>query len=830
MGSGVRPVVLVIDDEPDVRSSLKRTLERVGYDVRLAEGGDAALALLGDVQPNVVLLDVNMPGGPDGFEVCRRILIRDSMQMVPIIFVTGRNTDQDQAAAFAGGGAAFLSKPFEMEDLHAVVAEHLQIGRRWKGLVGPPAEWSDWQAPVSFDDFKASLAEELKLSQEQVASIAEFSSNELYDICGTLSIPEEQLARSASRFLNLPYAPKVDPDDVALGALPRTFCETNMVAPVFLRAREVGVVLANPFSWELLDTLDRTFWRGRRPEVAVTTPRIVRRFFETDVLRRNAPKLEDVAMNRGDDGTAKRASDLLASALERHASDLIITPEGDGLAVRLIIDGEMHLIGSLDPDQGPQLSAYFKGVTNTDETKPPEEQAGSVEITVDDTRLKLSLTVARTSEGETLRIRLFQPMRPVRRLERLGMAKAQIDQLEAMVGQTRGMILVIGPPGSGKSTTLFSALSRTGEASRSVVSVERMIEHRIAFTNQLEINERAGATFDSLLLTVRRHAPDIFFLGEIDDPASAKAAVDYATSRGLVIGTMDAPNVPAALARLERLGVERLEITESMLGMVSQRLVRRLCRDCRQSRDISAEERTQLSATSVDPPATVWEAPGCDECGNGGYRGREGVYEVIPFDAGLSELVAEDAEISKLRRYRKSRQDFTMSHHALEKVREGLLSATDAYEAVLSDEAQRQEVEATEAESDPEAYALVVDDDLVTQRMVRSILESAGYVVATAGDGVEALNELSQSTFDVVVSDMNMPNVDGLKLLELMALNGFDIPFLLLTVETDEGVEQMARRAGAADFIRKPISSTELVQRVGVALEGRQGATVNSVA
>ena len=171
-----------------------------------------------------------------------------------------------------------------------------------------------------------------------------------------------------------------------------------------------------------------------------------------------------------------------------------------------------------------------------------------------------------------------------------------------------------------------------------------------------------------------------------------------------------------------------------------------------------------------------------------------------------------------------------MSHHALEKVREGLLSATDAYEAVLSDEAQRQEVEATEAESDPEAYALVVDDDLVTQRMVRSILESAGYVVATAGDGVEALNELSQSTFDVVVSDMNMPNVDGLKLLELMALNGFDIPFLLLTVETDEGVEQMARRAGAADFIRKPISSTELVQRVGVALEGRQGATVNSVA
>lgn len=830
MGSGVRPVVLVIDDEPDVRSSMKRTLERVGYDVHLAEGGDAALALLASVRPNVVLLDVNMPGGPDGFEVCRRILIRDNMQLVPVIFVTGRNTDQDQAAAFAAGGAAFIGKPFEIEDLHAVVAEHLQIGRRWKGLVGPPSEWSDWQAPVSFEDFKIALAGELDLTRDQIEAIARFGSEQLYDICGVLGIPEEQLARSASRFLNLPYAPKVHPDDVALGALPRTFCETHMVAPVYLRAREVGVVLANPFSWELLETLDRTFWRGRKPDVAVTTPRIVRRFFESESVGQKVPKLEEVGPNRRDDETSQRASDFLAAALKSHASDLLLKPDAGQVVVLLTIDGESKIIDSLDSDQGRQLVEYFKSLTNTDETKPPEEQTGTVEITVGEERLKLRLIVGRVSDRETLRIKLFQPMRPVRRLERLGMAKAQIDQLTEMVGQTRGVILAIGPPGSGKSTTLFSTLSRTGEASRSVVSVERTIEHRIAFTNQLEINDRAGATFNSLMRTVLRHAPDILFLGEVDDPASAEAAISYATTRGLTLGTMNAPNVPAALAKLEHLGVERLDITESMLGMVSQRLVRRLCRDCRRSRGISAQERTELSKITDDVPASVWEAVGCQECGERGYRGREAVYEVIPFDAGLAELVAEGAEISKLRRYRKSRQDFTMSHHALEKVREGLLSASDAYEAVLSEEAKLQEVEATEADADPEAHALVVDDDLVTQRMVRSILESAGYAVVTAGDGVEALNELSQSNFDVVVSDMNMPNVDGLKLLELMALNGFDIPFLLLTVETDESVEQMARSAGAADFIRKPISRNELVSRVGLALEGRSRASVNNVA
>jgi DNA-binding response OmpR family regulator len=204
MRKGTRPVLLVVDDDASVLSSLDRSLRRAEYDVHLAEGGKAALEMLDRLRPDLVLLDVMMPGGPDGCEVCSHLRAREDMDLVPVVFVTALDTEQDEAKAFAVGGSAFLRKPFELDELLTLVEKQLETSKKWSSINAAPSTreeyWSDWLAPEKFAEFRQYLMDERKSGAAREDEINKVPPQRLYDLAPLLNVPEEQVA--------IPHPPK----------------------------------------------------------------------------------------------------------------------------------------------------------------------------------------------------------------------------------------------------------------------------------------------------------------------------------------------------------------------------------------------------------------------------------------------------------------------------------------------------------------------------------------------------------------------------------------------------------------------------------------------
>lgn len=877
MRKGTRPVLLVVDDDASILSTLDRSLRRAKYEVHLAEGGTAALEVLDRIRPDLVLLDVLMPGGPDGYQVCRELRARPDMDLVPVVFVTALDTEQDEAKAFSASGSAFLRKPFELEELLALVEDHLETSKKWSSanFSAPKREehWTDWLAPEKFAEFKQFLMDERKSGAAREDEIKKVPPQRLYDLAPLLNLPEEQVARFVSNFLNLPYVNRVNSDEIRLGVLPRAFSEKNSVVPVRRPDDKVGVVLSNPFNWELLESLNHTMWRGDTPDVSITSPDVIDQLFEDseDELLR-VPTFEELTKALDDETdednhnpVTQLANELLRAAMAERASDIHIEPKDRHTLVRFRIDGDMQDIRTMDRVYASRLVSRFKALAAMDIAERRKPQDGSVEVLIEGARLKLRLATSSTSDGESLVIRLLEPTKSAARLEHLGMAIAQVELLTTMANRHQGMILLVGPTGSGKSTTIFSLLCRIDGDTRSIISVEDPVEYRIPFANQQEVNEKAGITFETLLRSVMRQDPDILFLGEIRDNFSAKAALDFASSGHLTISTLHSANSTSAIFRLERLGIDPASLADSLLGIVAQKLAKKLCPHCREVRAISAVERDLLSGFTDNVPESVGQPKGCPACRDTGYLGREAVNEILQFDPALAELVRSGGSINQLRQFAVDRGDFMIYDHALEKVRQLIFAPRDAYEMVLMEEMRfRQAMDAqtsmglsgsdgsqteigaateepTAAASSPPAdtpappeasparaaatsaiprpqnptdEVLVVEDDKVTLLMVESILMRAGYAVTTATDGAAALLAFGQGNFDIVLSDLNMPNLGGMKLLELLISSGSEVPLIFLTSEKDSDVEGAALAAGAIDFIRKPVNPEVLLTRV----------------
>ncbi|HBL18771.1 MAG TPA: hypothetical protein DD417_18925 [Elusimicrobia bacterium] len=343
---------------------------------------------------------------------------------------------------------------------------------------------------------------------------------------------------------------------------------------------------------------------------------------------------------------------------------------------------------------------------------------------------------------------------------------------------------------------------------------------------QQQVNEKAGVTFESLLKIAMRQDPDVIFLGEIRDAASAKAALDLASTGHLTISTMHTTNAASAVFRLERLGISRAILAESLLCVVAQKLVRRLCPRCAREAPAAEEERRLLAPFAIAPPPLVRRPQGCAACGGSGYLGREAVCEIMDCDPPVAERIRSGEPIGGIRRFIRERGDFTIVDHALDKVRRGIASLPDACAEVFAEELDLYSRGGGAAEPPTAAAAaqggrraiLLVDDDANTRELLRAYLQGAGCEVACAEDGVRALLELGSRRFDLVLSDMNMPQLDGMKLLEMVRQKGFPIPVLLMTADSAAGVEEECLRHGAADFIRKPIDKEVLLLRVRRAL------------
>ncbi len=863
-------LVLTVDDDAINRKLIEKILTGEGYRVFSAESGPSALAVLRDVAPDLILLDVMMPG-MDGYEVCARLQQEPQTAYVPVIFITALGDNQDRARGFSLGAVDYVSKPIQKQTLLAKVAEQLKTSQRWKELSANDNQSKAGYIAAQFKDFKKFYFSQLDLGEEAWSRCAGANPNQLYASFAALGAEERQTARAIANFLKLPYLSQLDAEEVDLGRLPARFAKANLVV-----AMRGTFVLANPFDRELVSSLGKFSRLNDQSLLAIAEPENIRALFGNGSAvaadrvrdRPSAPAPRLVTEPKAAGGTAnavhvivtrsnsngsvdnladarlmsgesvlRLADRLIARSIADRASDIHIEPKGKETVVRFRVDGDMREIISLQKDTSLMLVSRLKAMGGMDIAERRRPQDGVCEIKLDGRAFKLRLATTSTPDGESLIVRVLEPGVSAKALEELGMTQNQVETMRAMASATQGLILVVGPTGSGKTTTIFSMLSQVDTRSRSLISVEDPVEYRIPFANQQQVNEKAGITFESLLKSAMRQDPDILFLGEVRDPFSAKASMDFASTGHLTISTLHTSNATSAVFRLERLSVARAMMADSILCVVAQRLLKKLCPVCKSVTSISQQEADRLGPFMQQLPPEVAQPTGCSKCNGSGFSGREGVYEVIRFDTEIAEMVRSNKPAAVIRDFVFQRGDYLIAHHAAEKVAQLLFPVDDVYQKLLAEESVQQKhapaqvaiaaapqaipasTNSAAEKTGCEAKILLVDDDKSSQTLICRHLETAGYGVITADDGIDALMQLGKEHFDLILSDVNMPNLDGFKLLETKQQKRITAPLILLTGETDEAAEIKGYQMGVADYLKKPIKKELLLLRVKKVLQ-----------
>jgi type II secretory ATPase GspE/PulE/Tfp pilus assembly ATPase PilB-like protein len=333
---------------------------------------------------------------------------------------------------------------------------------------------------------------------------------------------------------------------------------------------------------------------------------------------------------------------LLRDALAERATDVHLDPQSDGVRVRFRIDGRLHDVAALSRDHGIHLIRHFKAVSNLDPTNVLRLADARITLAVDGREIDLRLACAPTVAGEKLSIRVLDRGRVEQRLDQLGLHEAQHEQIRQWLAGASGMFLVAGPTGCGKTTTAYALLHEVKGHERSVVTIEDPVEYQVGGIAQMQVDPHRGLGFAEALRGVLRLDPDYVFVGEIRDASTADAAVDASAAGRVVMSTLHSPDAVGAVTTLRNLGVTDEGICSAVRMVVAQRLVRRLCPQCRRQdapTDVDAQWLRALGVT--EPVDKVWVPTGCDACRGIGYSGRVGIFEVWRLaDADYSLLLA----------------------------------------------------------------------------------------------------------------------------------------------------------------------------------------------
>jgi type II secretory ATPase GspE/PulE/Tfp pilus assembly ATPase PilB-like protein/DNA-binding response OmpR family regulator len=755
--------ILCIDDDRDTLNLLEKILTGAGYTVITAGGGRQGIVEARNNRPDLILLDVMMPE-INGFMVCSQLQADPDTAYIPVVFLTSLGGEEDRAKAFAVGAADYLAKPVQKEILLAKVGEQLKTRLRWQELKAEVVLRDENVKPANFSQFKQSLIDRLDLSQKIRDRLAGTAPADIYKICDALGISQGQMTAWMADFLSLPLVEMIDPATLLLGVLPLSFARENRVVAMDDEKSGRSFILSNPFDWILLETLKKFFGLQRDTLLQLAEPDHIHLLFEqsgeapvtmTEVraerpLEVPAGPVEKMSLEDLEKRPAAAiANNILYFAVSKRASDIHIEPKAGNTVVRFRIDGDMREVYTLRKTTGIMLISRLKAIAGLDITERKKPQDGAVEAVITGKTFKLRLATTSTPGGESLIMRLLELGVKANDLQSLGMTDDQVRSMIDFANRHQGLVLIVGPTGSGKTTTIYSLLSQIDCRTRSLISVEDPVEYRIPFANQQQVDEKRGVTFETILKSSVRQDPDILYIGEVRDNYSARVAIDFASTGHLTISTLHTPNATMAIFRLERLGISRGMMADAIIGIVAQRLIKKLCPHCRVVRPISAEEREQLRPFTAEIPSETAYPVGCPQCGQTGYFGREAVYEIMRFDPEVGAMVRSGEPISGIRSFIHQRGDYLISQHAVEKVRTLTTALKDVHEKILLEETdlrrslpeKEDTVPAPEAKKQPRAI-LVVEDDEDTQRLITRFLESASYDVTPATDGIDALMRL----------------------------------------------------------------------------------------
>jgi type IV pilus assembly protein PilB len=494
---------------------------------------------------------------------------------------------------------------------------------------------------------------------EEALIEAERSGTRLGEILvGRRLLTSGALAHALARQAGLPFLDLAETqiDPAAASLLPERFAQRYRALPVYFIGEDaVLVAVADPTNVMASDDLRLAL--GLKVELAVV---------DADALdgairrvHRMAPELleviDDPEPDEEEEAELEQAStsapaiklvnSIISSAVNDGASDVHFEPQADMLVVRARVDGVMRRLTTIPKQMQPAVTSRLKIMGELDIAEKRAPQDGRLTVKFDGQQTDIRLAVIPTIHGEQVVLRILQRRAGRLGLGDLGMATAAQEGFARAIQQPYGAIIVCGPTGSGKTTTLYAALDLLNDENRVVMTIEDPVEYQTPGINQIEVNVRAGLTFARGLRTILRSDPDVLLVGEVRDDETAHIAIQAAMTGHLVLTTLHTHNAASSIERLKDMGVEASLIASSVNCIVAQRLARRLCLDCREAYQPSAEDRAQLGSHAELPAdAELYRARGCTKCAGTGFRGRVALYEVMPVQGKIRRLIEASTE------------------------------------------------------------------------------------------------------------------------------------------------------------------------------------------
>jgi len=371
------------------------------------------------------------------------------------------------------------------------------------------------------------------------------------------------------------------------------------------------------------------------------------------------------------------AKRVIYEALERRASDVLIDPrDGDVYLIRYRVDGILHEVARFPADQGVTVVNCFKVASGLDISEKRRPQDGAFLAKLSNREIKFPSATAGTLYGEKIPIRVFDVQAGLKKLDHLGLNAEERLQIVRFMGRSDGMLLVAGPTGSGKTTTIYAALNLLAGQGRNIVTIEDPIEYPLPHVSQTEVNVKAGMTFASGLRSILRQDPDVILVGEIRDAETAETALQASQTGHLVLSTIHSNDGLTALARLVEFGIEPFLITTGLAAVLSQRLVRVLCPKCKQPAEITPALRHGAAHRHI-ALGKVSVAVGCEECENSGYMGRTGIFEILPLSHEMGQLLTQRPSLATIKAQAVKEGVLTMRQRGMEKVLQGITTVEE---------------------------------------------------------------------------------------------------------------------------------------------------------
>jgi type IV pilus assembly protein PilB len=369
---------------------------------------------------------------------------------------------------------------------------------------------------------------------------------------------------------------------------------------------------------------------------------------------------------------------LLTQAVRDRASDVHIEPFGDdGVRVRFRIDGTLNEVMTVPPDMGPAIASRLKVMAGLNIVEHRRPQDGQISTELEGKALDIRISTVATIYGEKVVLRLLDKSRPLFKVADLGLSPETRERYERLVKSPFGMLICAGPTGSGKTTTLYATLSEINTIDRNIMTIEDPVEYTFPSINQIQINEAAGITFAGGLRAMMRQDPDVILVGEMRDEETARTAVKAALTGHLVLSSLHATDAPSALHRLLDMGLEGFLITSSVLGVVSQRLLRRICTSCAAPYEPDADELAFYRELGGADKDDFVKGTGCNFCAASGYLERIGVYELMVVTEEIKELVISGATDTALRSQARKQGMTTLREEGLRLVSENVTTIAE---------------------------------------------------------------------------------------------------------------------------------------------------------